>query len=133
MRKQEIPIGEEGIGVKGDGGDLELPAERPPVQALDVGELVHEGEPLGVDAPLGEREEHEGVVGVGAVRDRDAVRVHGVRHSIRGVAPRVVGSHDAFRFSRGGGVRRLTSVSRNARIKTIEIARFFLCIPDGSF
>ena len=38
---------------------------------LDVGELVDEGEALGVDAPLGERVEHEGVVGVGAVRDGD--------------------------------------------------------------
>ena len=37
-------------------------------------ELVLEGEALGLDAPLREREEHERIVGVGAVSDGDRAR-----------------------------------------------------------
>jgi len=74
VRKEEVSVREMGVGVKGDGGDRELARHRAAVQRLDVGELVVEREALGVDASLGERVEHEGVVGVGTVSDGDGVR-----------------------------------------------------------
>jgi hypothetical protein len=59
------------VRVERDGRDGELPGERPVVQALDVGELVREAEPLRVHLPLGERVEHERVVGVRTVSQGD--------------------------------------------------------------
>ena len=74
MRKEHVAVRQVRVGVEGDRRHGKLPLERPPVQALDVGELVREREALGCNAPLRERVEHEGVVRVRAVRDRD--RIH---------------------------------------------------------
>ena len=76
MRKQQIAVGEVGVGVEGDRGDGELPLHGATVERLDVGELVSERDPLGVDASLGERVEHEGIVGIRAVGDGDRLGRH---------------------------------------------------------
>ena len=62
---------EVGVGVNRDGRDLELRAGAPLVQRLDVGQLVDVAQVAGVDLALGERVEHERVVGIGAVGDAD--------------------------------------------------------------
>src|SRR5437762_785880 len=45
--------------------------ERAAVERLDVGELLHVAAIAGIDLPGRERPEHEGVVGVRAVREMD--------------------------------------------------------------
>ena len=60
-----------GVRVNGDRGHLQLSAPGALVEGLDVGELVQVPEIAGVELPFGERVEHEGVVGVGAVGDVD--------------------------------------------------------------
>ena len=52
VRQEQVAVGQVRVGVEGDGGDGELAGHRAAVQRLDVGELVGEGEPLGVDAAL---------------------------------------------------------------------------------
>ena len=52
MRQQQVSVRDVGVGVEGDRGDVELPAIARRFRRLDVGELVGEREPLGVDAPL---------------------------------------------------------------------------------
>ena len=85
--QQEVALGQARVGVEGDGRDGELSRHRAPVERFDVGQLVDEGETLGIDASFGERVEHERVVGVGAVRDGDGL----------------VGSHRAILLRRDAG------------------------------
>ena len=61
-----------------DGGHLELGPPGALIQGLDVRQLVDVTQVAGIDLPLGERVEHEGVVGVGAVSDVDGAS-HGVK------------------------------------------------------
>ncbi len=70
--EEGIAAVEPGVGVDRDRGDLVGPLEGFPIQALDVGEHVLELELTGVDQPVGEGVEHEGVVGVGRVGHTDA-------------------------------------------------------------
>ena len=76
MREERVAIGEMRVRVDRDRGHLELALERAAVERLDVLQLVHVVEVAGVDLPLGERVEHERVVGVGAVRDSDGASGH---------------------------------------------------------
>ena len=71
VRQQRVAVGQVGVGVDRDRGDLELTAHRALVQRLDVLQLVDVGEAFGVDLPGGERVEHERVVGIRAVGDVD--------------------------------------------------------------
>ena len=71
VRQEHVAVGDVGVGVEGDGGDVELACHRAPVQRLDVGELVVEREALGVDRAVRETVEHESVVGVRTVREGD--------------------------------------------------------------
>jgi hypothetical protein len=59
--------------VEGDGRDRELARERAAVQRLDVGELVTIRNALGVDRVLAQSVEHEGVVGIGRVREDECL------------------------------------------------------------
>ena len=69
VRQQRVALGEIGVRVNGDGGHLELRLERALVERLDVLQLVHVAKIARIDLSFGERVEHEGVVGVGAVGD----------------------------------------------------------------
>jgi len=71
VREQGVAVGEVGVGVERDRGDLQLAGEGAAVQRLDVGQLVHVATVAGVDLALRHRPEHEGVIGIGAVRDAD--------------------------------------------------------------
>ena len=73
MRQEHVAVGQVRVGMEGDRRHRELTGHRASVQRLDVGELVAEGKPFGVDVALGERVEHERVVGVGTVRDGDGL------------------------------------------------------------
>jgi hypothetical protein len=55
-----------------DRRDLELAGQRTPVEGFNVGQLVDVAE-RGVDEALGERVEHERVVGVGGMADMDGL------------------------------------------------------------
>src|SRR5262249_29101479 len=63
-------------GVDRERGDLELAPHRPAVQGLDVPEQVLEAVAAGRDQPVGERVEHERVVGVRAVPESDEPFAH---------------------------------------------------------
>ena len=66
------------VGVGGDRGDREFGALRAVVQALDVFQDMLDLVVADADGALGQRAEHEGVVGVRAVPDaQDAVVAHG--------------------------------------------------------
>ena len=71
VRKQEVAVLHEGVRVQRDRRRLQAPLERPLVQGLDVGQDVLELETARVDAPGGERPEHERVVGVWTVAEAD--------------------------------------------------------------
>src|SRR2546423_2380181 len=64
------------IGVEGDRGDVveTLALHRLLVQGLDVAERVRKLEAGYADLVGGESVEHEGIVGVGTVRDADLAR-----------------------------------------------------------
>ena len=134
VRKEEVAVGQARVRVEGDGGDGELSRHRAAVQRLDVGELVREREALGVDAPLGERVEHERVVGVGAVRDGDGLGGSHGRILSRGDARARQSQADATRrgsrralgLERRGGRGDLTCVPANATMKSRAIARKIL-------
>ena len=79
MSEQGVAIGEVRVGVQRDGGDFQLARERAAVQAFDVAELVNVPPAAGVDLARCHRPEHEGVIGVGAVRDMDCAGNRG-RH-----------------------------------------------------
>ena len=64
-------IGEVGVGVNRDCRHVELTAHRTSVEGFDVLELVDVLDALGIDLSVGERIEHECVVGIGAVREVD--------------------------------------------------------------
>jgi hypothetical protein len=66
---------DDGIGGGRDRGHLEVPGARAAVERLDVLDHVLDLETRGPDLAGGERVEHEGVVGIGAVADTDQ---HGV-------------------------------------------------------
>ena len=76
-REEGVAIGQRGVGVDGQGRDLELAGLRPAVEALDVVEHLDDLEPSRVDLAGGQAVEHEGVVGVRAVADPDARLAHG--------------------------------------------------------
>ncbi len=54
-------------------GDLELGAQRAPIERLDVLQLVHITQVAGIELPFGERVEHERIVGIGTVGDTDGL------------------------------------------------------------
>ena len=69
VRQQGVAIGDVGVGMDRDRGDLELAAARALVQRLDVLKFVNVGEAFRVNPPVGERPEHEGIVRIRAVGD----------------------------------------------------------------
>jgi hypothetical protein len=71
MSEERVAVREVGVRVQRHGRDLELPAQRALVQALDVGQLVRVAPEACVDSPGGERPEHEGIVGIRAVGHLD--------------------------------------------------------------
>ena len=72
--------------MEADGGELQLPSQRPAIERLDVGQLMLEAVLARVDFVAGQGVEHEGVVGVGAVADADQLPgyVHGLSSSESG-------------------------------------------------
>ena len=83
--QQAVAIREVRVGVDGQRRDLEAALARPVVEGLDVAQHVLEAEAVGRDQLLGQRVEHEGVVGVGAVPEADqAVAAHAGRRCPRG-------------------------------------------------
>src|SRR6185503_17041446 len=78
-------------------GDLELTPERALIQRLDVLQLVNVAQPFRVDLALRERVEHEGIVGVWAMRD-----VNGAGQLTRGSSS---GGVRIARAARRGGCR----------------------------
>src|SRR4029077_13043413 len=69
-----VAVGQMGVDVEGEGGDLVGALEGGLVQALDVLQDVADLEPLGIEQPLGEGVEHEGIIRVRAVGDADGGR-----------------------------------------------------------
>jgi hypothetical protein len=59
--------------VKRHGRDFVLAVERGAIQCLDIGEHLIDDESTGVDGAAREAEEHEGIIGIWAVRDGDSV------------------------------------------------------------
>src|SRR5262249_33724903 len=74
VRQQYVLLLHERVRGKRDGGDLELPVERPGVQRLDVLEDVLELEAARVGLAGGETPEHERVVWVRTVAETDQHR-----------------------------------------------------------
>ena len=73
--QQPVPVGQVGVGVDGQRGDLEPAVRGPAVEGLDVAQDVLETEAAGRDELLGQRVEHERVVGVRAVaQPHEAIR-----------------------------------------------------------
>ena len=72
--EQPVAVAQVSVSVEADGGDVVGGAQGFLVQGFDVGEHVLEVQAVGVNALGGERVEHEGVVGVGAVREREFSR-----------------------------------------------------------
>jgi hypothetical protein len=70
-RHQHIAIGEISVTVKGQGGDLVSPLESCLIEGLDILQTVLDGESLGVEKPLGQGIEHEGIVGIRTVSNTD--------------------------------------------------------------
>ena len=98
--QQGIAVGQVGEGVDADRRDLQLAAQGPLVERLDVLELVDEPQPAGVELVVGQGVEHECIVRIGAVADPD--RRHGVvAHQ---AAPRGLGrARRSVRPGRGPG------------------------------
>ena len=94
VRQQRVVVLHERIRGERHRRHLEPSRARPLVERLDVGEHLLALEAAGVDAAFGERPEHEGVVGVGAVSYADP---HEARHASTGFARR--GSTTAPRLS----------------------------------
>jgi hypothetical protein len=69
VREKRVAVAEISVCVNGDRRHLELSAHRALVQRLDVLELVDVLESFGIDQPVGQRVEHERVIGVRAVGD----------------------------------------------------------------
>ena len=59
------------VGVNAHGRELQLRLERAAVERFDVDQLVREFIIARVDAPLGQRIEHERIVRIGAMADAD--------------------------------------------------------------
>ena len=78
-RQQPIALGEIGVGVDRNRGNLELTAQRALIERFDVGELVQVAELPGIELALGERIKHERVVGIGTVAD-----TYGLSHGLNG-------------------------------------------------
>src|SRR5690606_23677780 len=74
MGQQQVLVGDVRVGVEGDGGYLVRAVERGAVQRFDVAEQVFDLESVGGNAAARETEEHEGVIGIGAVGDGDLHR-----------------------------------------------------------
>ena len=68
---EDVLVGQVGVGVQADGGQLQLALEGPAVERFDIDQLVRELEIAGVDLVVRQGVEHEGVVGIGAVADAD--------------------------------------------------------------
>ena len=73
VRQQRVLVGEVRVGVKRDGGDFVRAVERGAIQRLDVGQHLLDDEPAGIDGAARQAEEHERIVGIGAVGDGDSV------------------------------------------------------------
>src|SRR5689334_20911907 len=71
MRQKGVPIRQICISVDRYGGNVKFATQRASVQRLDVLQLVHVADAVGVDLSVGERVEHERVVGVRAMREVD--------------------------------------------------------------
>src|SRR5687768_15172338 len=69
--QERVAASEVRVRVDRHRGDLELPPQRAAVERLDVLELMFVFDSAGVNFPGGQRVEHEGVVGIGRVRDAD--------------------------------------------------------------
>src|SRR5438034_9580439 len=115
VRQQGIALREIGVGVERDCTHFELPAQGTPVQGLDVRELVDVAPGARVDLPRGERPEHEGVVGVGAVGHVDrALRCRGVcRHRCGNLTGRIVGGSVVYRLM----LRTVASCARSRPVR----------------
>ena len=64
--------------MQADGGQLQLAGEGAAVERFDIDQLVDELVRAGVDLAVGQRVEHERVVGIGAVADADECCWHSV-------------------------------------------------------
>src|SRR5262245_62464426 len=58
-----------------DGRDLQLSGQGPPIERLDILELVNEAEPACIDSIMRERIEHECIVGIRAVPHANRHRI----------------------------------------------------------
>ena len=74
-----IGLGEVGVTVQTDGGQLQFGRERPTVQGLDIDQFVREFVLASVDLVVGEGVKHEGIVGIGRVANVDGFEWHGGR------------------------------------------------------
>ena len=84
MRQERVVLLHERVRGKRERRHLEPSRPRPLVERLDVGEHLLALETAGVDTSLGERPEHERVVGIGAVSYPDP---HAARHASTGPGP----------------------------------------------
>ena len=76
-RQQGVLVEQVRVGVEADGRNLQFAAQRPAVERFNVLQFVTELKVAGVELVVGEGVEHEGVVGVGTVTDRDELFRHG--------------------------------------------------------
>ena len=72
--QERVFVEQVGVGVDRDGRDVQLAAHGPLVERLDVLENVLEAVLAGFDLVVGECPEHEGVVGIGTVAQRQMHR-----------------------------------------------------------
>ena len=84
VRQQDVLVGQVRVGVERDRRDLVLALERRAIQRLDVGKDVHDLQVARRDLAAGKAIEHEGVVGIRTVSDRDA---HESRIVLQGLSP----------------------------------------------
>ena len=89
-------IGDLGVGVKGNGGDIQFACLATAVESLDVLQNMGEIVPTQIDQILRHGIEHEGIVGIGTVAKKKLHRIRaGVEVSRRSVV---------IVFGDGGGV-----------------------------
>ena len=67
-----------GIGMQGDGGQVQLAFTRTLVEGFDVLQDVFVNQVSGVDLAFCQAIEHEGVIGIGAVSECDSLSCHGL-------------------------------------------------------
>src|SRR5204863_303547 len=72
-------VGQVSEGMKRDGADFVLPLERGAVQRLDVREHLVDDDAAGVDVVARQSVKHEGIVGVGTMRDGNPGVCHGTK------------------------------------------------------